>query len=78
MGNFWLQWLQRQVRGSSAAVELGALEVVLEGAGVVDLESLLLLELDEAWLSAALDDMMGEVRAVNDRAICEVGISGVV
>jgi hypothetical protein len=43
-----LQWLQRQVSGSSAAVELGALEVVLEGAGVVDLESLLLLELEEA------------------------------
>lgn len=39
---------------------LGALDVVLEGAGVVDLESLLLLELDEAWFSGAADDMMGE------------------
>lgn len=39
---------------------LGALEVVLEGAGVVDFESLLLLELDEAWLSGAADDIVGE------------------
>lgn len=62
-----MQWLQRQVRGSSAAVELGALEVVLDGAGVVDFESLLALELEEAWLSAA-DDMMGERRAVKETA----------
>ena len=57
MGNFWLQWLQRQVRGSSAAVELGASEVVLERARVVDLESLLLLELEEAWLSGVAPAM---------------------
>ena len=36
------------------------MEVVLEGAGVVDFESLLLLELEEAWLSGAADDMVGE------------------
>ena len=57
MGNFWLQWLQRQVRGSSAAVELVASEVVLERARVVDLESLLLLELEEAWLSGVAPAM---------------------
>lgn len=57
MGNFWLQWLQRQIRGSSAAVELGALEVVLEEARVVDLERLLLLELEEAWLSGVAPAM---------------------
>ena len=60
MGNFWLQWLQRQIRGSSAAVELGALEVVLEEARVVDLERLLLLELEEAWLSGVAAAMVSE------------------
>ena len=57
-----MQWLQRQVKGSSAELELGAFDVVLEGAGVVDFESLLALELDEAWLSGAVEDMAGEAK----------------
>lgn len=65
MGNFWLQdWLlvyQRQVRLSSGAVEMAALVVlvVLEGGGVVDLESALLLLLDpeEGFCSGTGGDM---------------------
>lgn len=54
-----MQWFQRQVKGSSAAEVLGAFEVVLEGAGVVDLESLLLLlELEDACASGAVEDML--------------------
>jgi hypothetical protein len=54
-----LQEFQRQVRLSSAMLaRADAVEVALEGAGVVDLESLLLLlEPDEAWPSGAGGDM---------------------
>lgn len=47
MGNFWLQAFQRQMRLSSE-LEMAAevVEAVLEGGGVVDLESAVLLLLD--------------------------------
>ena len=47
MGNFWLQAFQRQTRLSSAETAAAdGVDVALEGGGVVDLESALLLSLD--------------------------------
>jgi hypothetical protein len=48
LANFWLQWFQRQVRLSSPELCWDVFEVALEGAGVFDLESLPLLETEEA------------------------------
>jgi len=49
-----LHWFQRQVKlssGEDACCEV--LEVALEGAGVLDLESpLLLLDADDAWAAS--------------------------
>lgn len=48
VANFWLHWFQRQVRLSSADEDMAAAEAdeVLEGGGVVDLESAVLFVLE--------------------------------
>lgn len=55
--NFWLQAFHRQIKLSSLLEETAAevVEVVLEGGGVVDLESL--LEPEDVWASGTGGDM---------------------